>query len=292
MISGTIKNTVKMQVMQNEWQQKKNDLNAKKQTKELTPEERMIAHFQEQVDKERESNSHADLYTKLETGGKLTADEIAYLEKNDPEALQKYREDQAEKEAYERELKNCRTKEDVERVKMNKLGNFAAQAKKISTDPYIPVEKKVKLMKQLNNKLSLVNEAHKEFLDTKQYKDMPTDSELQEERVDEAIDNMEEMQTEVKETHDEISTGNQAEAQNGSNVDVLEIKASEDARNDILTDDAEDKLKKASYEKETKKENDTEQGSYSEITFDKLSKEIKTFIMSTGEGYGKIDISL
>lgn len=142
MITGTIKNVVKLQFLENKWQQKKNDINAKKPIKEMTQEERMLADFQKQVEKERESNLHADLYNKLKSGGKLTSEEISYLEQNDPEALRKYREDQAEKKAYERELKNCKTKDEVDRVKMNKLGNFAAQAKKITTDPYIPLDKK------------------------------------------------------------------------------------------------------------------------------------------------------
>ena len=185
MITGTIKNAVKLQFLENKWQQKKNDINAKKPIKEMTQEERMLADFQKQVEKERESNLHADLYNKLKSGGKLTSEEISYLEQNDPEALRKYREDQAEKEAYERELKNCKTKDEVDRVKMNKLGNFAAQAKKITTDPYIPLDKKVELMNQLNDKLCRVNQAHMEFLDSQQYRDMPTEAELSEERTEE-----------------------------------------------------------------------------------------------------------
>ena len=43
MITGTIKNAVKLQALDNKWQQKKKDINSKKPTKELTQEERMIA---------------------------------------------------------------------------------------------------------------------------------------------------------------------------------------------------------------------------------------------------------
>ena len=84
--------------------------------KDLSPEERNIAQFQEQMEKERESNSHADTYNKLKSGGKLTEEEIEYLQKHDPEALAKYREAQAEKKAYENELKNCKTKDEVQPI--------------------------------------------------------------------------------------------------------------------------------------------------------------------------------
>lgn len=55
------------------------------------------------------------------------------------------------------------------------MGNFAAEAKKISNDPYIPLDKKLELMNQLNNEVCLVNEAHQEFVKSNQYRDMPTD---------------------------------------------------------------------------------------------------------------------
>ena len=182
MITGTVKNAVKLQMLDTKWQEKKADLNAGKAEKDLSPEERNIAQFQEQMEKERESNSHADTYNKLKSGGKLTEEEIEYLQKHDPEALAKYREAQAEKKAYENELKNCKSKDEVQRVKMNRMGNFAAEAKSISTDPYIPLDKKVELMNQLNNKVCLIGKAHNDFVKSRQYDEMPTEAELEQER--------------------------------------------------------------------------------------------------------------
>lgn len=182
MVTGTISSAVKLQFLDSKWQQKKNDLKSGRFQKEMTPEERMLADYKEQMEKQRESNSHADLYNKLKSGGKLSSEEIAYLEQNDPEALRRYREDQAEQKAYERDLKNCKTKDEVDRVKMNKLGNFATQAKNIANDPYIPLDKKLELMNQLNDKVCRVQEAHLEFVDSQKYKDMPTENELLQEK--------------------------------------------------------------------------------------------------------------
>ena len=278
MITGTIKNAVKLQFLENKWQQKKNDINAKKPIKEMTHEERMLADFQKQVEKERESNLHADLYNKLKSGGKLTSEEISYLEQNDPEALRKYREDQAEKEAYERELKNCKTKDEVDRVKMNKLGNFAAQAKKITTDPYIPLDKKVELMNQLNDKLCRVNQAHMEFLDSQQYRDMPTEAELSEERTEEITEIQADMQEEVM---DSISD---------ADSDIEEKVASDNESEELAETNLVSKEKRISRKETENADNNTDLDDG--MNFETLSEAILRFVSSAGSRESKIDISL
>ena len=278
MITGTIKNAVKLQFLENKWQQKKNDINAKKPIKEMTHEERMLADFQKQVEKERESNLHADLYNKLKSGGKLTSEEISYLEQNDPEALRKYREDQAEKEAYERELKNCKTKDEVDRVKMNKLGNFAAQAKKITTDPYIPLDKKVELMNQLNDKLCRVNQAHMEFLDSQQYRDMPTEAELSKERTEEITEMQEDMQEEVM---DSISD---------ADSDIKEKVASDNESEELAETNLVSKEKRIPRKETEYADNNTDLDDG--MNFETLSEAILRFVSSAGSRESKIDISL
>ena len=278
MITGTIKNVVKLQFLENKWQQKKNDINAKKPIKEMTQEERMLADFQKQVEKERESNLHADLYNKLKSGGKLTSEEISYLEQNDPEALRKYREDQAEKKAYERELKNCKTKDEVDRVKMNKLGNFAAQAKKITTDPYIPLDKKVELMNQLNDKLCRVNQAHMEFLDSQQYRDMPTEAELLKERTEEITEMQEDMQEEVM---DSISD---------ADGDIEEKVASDNESEELAETNLVSKEKRIPRKETENADNNTDLDDGMNI--ETLSEAILRFVSSAGSRESKIDISL
>lgn len=177
MVTGTIRNTVKLQVLNNEWQQKKKELENGKKRSEMTETERMLADLNERAEAERESNRHADTYNKLKSGGKLTASEIEYLEKNDPEALRRYREDQAEKAAYERALKNCKSKEEVERLKTFKLGELASEAKDITNNPYIPKDKKLELMNQMNNKLCLQQEAYYKYLESEQYQKLPEENE-------------------------------------------------------------------------------------------------------------------
>ncbi len=292
MISGTIKNTVKLQMLDTKWQQKKNDINANKPQKEMTAEERTIAQFQEQMDKERESNSHADTYNKLASGGKLTSEEISYLQEHDPEALAKYREAQAEQKAYENELKNCKTKDEVERVKMNRMGNFAAEAKKISNDPYIPLDKKLELMNQLNNEVCLVNEAHQEFVKSNQYRDMPTDEELSKERIEEASEEQDKMQKEVMDSISDVVEGtveNDIILEVNGKIDENPVINVEDTPEEI-GESAEQKAERAKREKTT--EIDIDESAKSDISFEKISDSIRSFVISLGSQNSKIDISL
>lgn len=186
MRTGTIKSQVRLQMLDQKWQQKKSELNTGKKKEEMTSEERLLEDLRQQAEKIRKENETADIYNKLKTGGILTADEIAYLKEHDPEALAQYEQAKAEKKNYENQLKNCRTKEDVDRLKLNRMGNFAARAKSIVNNPYIPKSKKVELMNQLNNEVCLIRDAHTAFVKSATYQDMPAEEEMQQQRKQEA----------------------------------------------------------------------------------------------------------
>lgn len=124
----------------------------------------------------------------MKTGGTLTEEEIAYLKEHDPEALAEYEKAQTEKKAYENALKNCRTKEDVQRLKLNRMGSFAAQAKEIASNPYIPKDKKVVLMQRLNNEVCKIRDAHQVFEKSRAYEELPEEQELRREAAEEQAD--------------------------------------------------------------------------------------------------------
>ena len=203
MFTGTIQNQVKMQMLDMKWQQKKQDINSKK-SENMTQEQRMLEHFKEQAAKERKRSATSELYTKLQSGGTLTAEEIAYLKENDPEALADYEKAQAEKKAYEQALKNCKTKEDVDRLKLNRMGNFAAQAKSIANNPYIPKEKKLELMQKLNNEVCLIRDAHSGFVKSRAYEELPEEAEIAEENAKENATANDEILAEQMETEEEV----------------------------------------------------------------------------------------
>lgn len=170
-IAGTIRESVSLASLDSKWQQKKQNLN--KNTDNLTAEERQIHRFQEQADSIRESKKPAEIDAKLQAGGKLTAEEIEYLKKNDPEALKEYEEVQRERESYKKQLKNCKSKEEVEKLKMTKMGHYMSEAKAIINDPYIPKAQKYKLMKKMLKKTSAVEVEQEKFLQSLKYAKLP-----------------------------------------------------------------------------------------------------------------------
>ena len=191
MYTGTIQSQVSLQMLDLKWQKKKQDINSKKDTEGMTQDEILLDSFERQAQTERERSATSELYTKLKTGGTLTEEEIAYLKEHDPEALAEYEKAQTEKKAYENALKNCRTKEDVQRLKLNRMGSFAAQAKEIASNPYIPKDKKVELMQRLNNEVCMIRDAHQAFEKSRAYEELPEEQELRREAAEESAEKME-----------------------------------------------------------------------------------------------------
>ena len=177
MIIGRIHDTVRLAGLTAKWEQKKQNI-GKKQA-ELTPEERQIEHFREQLEDIREGNESNAISAKINSGAKLTPEEIEYLRRENPQALQAYEEIQQEKENYKRQLKNCRTKEDVEKLKQQKMGEFMAAAKKADTNPNIPKEQKLAMLAKILAKVLVVEEVHYEFTKSLAYQSLPTEEEKQ-----------------------------------------------------------------------------------------------------------------
>ena len=91
-------------------------------------------------------------------------------------------ETKAEKKSFERQLRNCKTKEEVERLKLQKIGGYLAAAKKISNNPSIPKGQKLALLQNIVAKVTNIHEAHMKFVKSSQYQNLPTDEELAEEK--------------------------------------------------------------------------------------------------------------
>lgn len=180
-MAGTIKRSVRMATLDQKWQQKKNSFGQdQKKLSEMTAEERQLQDFREQAEQMRKSQKHANIDAKLAAGEELTPEEIEYLRQNNPQALKDYEDTQRERENYKRAFRNCRTKEEVERLKYTKMGQFMAEAKKISSNACIPKGKKVALLKRILQQATAVEDEHKEFLKTSRYASLPTEEEARE----------------------------------------------------------------------------------------------------------------
>lgn len=178
-ISGTVRNAGKLMQLDNKWQQKKAE--GKIFAKELTPEERLLNHFQEQLEDMRKSKQMNDLSNKVMSGDTLTFEEIEYLKKNNPQLYKTYMEVRAEREAYKKELENCKTKEDVDRLKLNKMSSFLSEAKSVENNPNIPKGQKLALIQKILMKTMNVQDVHMKFIESGKYAALPTEEEVAEE---------------------------------------------------------------------------------------------------------------
>lgn len=131
-------NYTKNMEMQMKWQKKKatGDFTADGSTKMNDP----IRKQAEEIRKSRQDGSaklSAQIDLKLKSGQKLTADEMDYLQKTDPQKYQKIKAMEAEQENYERELKKCKTKEEVQRVKMAHTATSLNAVNNIKNNPAV-----------------------------------------------------------------------------------------------------------------------------------------------------------
>lgn len=244
-LSGTIASTVQLQMLNNKWMQKKESGNvlSKQELNERstwTSEQFMVADFQDQLEHNRETQKRQKIDNKIMSGGSLSPEEISYLEKNDPVALKKYRETKEEKESYKEKLRQCKTKEEVDRVKLQKLGELESSLSSVVNDPTIPKSAKLAKAQEILAKTNNIEAAHLEFVKSADYQSMPTDDEKKEQDAadndisDEITDSEKANNTESTDTTDNtqdkadnVTDDNNNQVSDIENPDTVDTNASE-----------------------------------------------------------------
>lgn len=181
-ISGSIYNSLKLMNLGIKWQQRKADPTKPKEDEEDPQRAQLERRLQEQLESTNKSNILAAIDGKLKAGGELTKEELEYLKANNPQLYEEAMEIKREREAYKHALKNCKTKDEVERLNTNKMNQFLSQAKTISSNPNLSKgEKKAQLEKILRRVMGIRVE-HNRFIQTKEFQDLPREEELREEK--------------------------------------------------------------------------------------------------------------
>ncbi len=184
MIVGTLYETAKMMVMKNELEQKKKsgDIFGKKK-KELTPQEQQLKLFNEQLENNRKNAEYSALYNKVMSGEKLSPDEEEKLRQHDVKTYNDYKASQAEQEAYEEKLKRCKTKDEAQRLHTEKMQAELSKIKNIDNNPYISEGEKLKMIQVIHGKTVVMGKIYKEFTESVEYKELPTEAEIQKART-------------------------------------------------------------------------------------------------------------
>lgn len=176
MITGTIYNAGKMLEMTQKWEQKKLSGNIlKKEVKELSPEEQQLKMYQEQLEREREGNEYSSIYAKIQSGQELSPAEEDKLRAKDPKMYMEYKADRMEQEAYEKKLKNCKTKEEAERLHVNRMNGKLSELKSIVNNPNIPKSEKLKEAQRILGDTTKTAQIFHTFTKSEEFKELPTE---------------------------------------------------------------------------------------------------------------------
>lgn len=144
------------------------------------------------------------IYSKIQTGKKLTRAEKEYLRENDPETYKKVSAIEQKRKAFKRELKSCKTKEEVQRLKFTYQSESLMSIKKISNNPNISDGEKLAFVMIEYAKSQAIEEAVQEFRKCGEYGKLPTDVEYAQ-AMDEINEKKEPIVEQTSEKNDEIS---------------------------------------------------------------------------------------
>ncbi|MBE5853358.1 MAG: hypothetical protein E7299_10500 [Lachnospiraceae bacterium] len=187
MITGTIRNAGKLFEMTQKWEQKKASGNfLKKDTKELSPQEQQLQMYQEQLEKAREGNEYSAIYAKLQSGQELSLAEEDKLRSKDPKMYMEYKADRMEQEAYEKRLKECKTKEEAEKLHVTRMSGKLSELKSIINNPNIPKSEKLKEAQRIMGDTTKTAQIYHVFTKSEEFKELPTEEELMEVKPAEA----------------------------------------------------------------------------------------------------------
>lgn len=180
--AGRIQKELQLSGISKERQKKaeREERDQKKRLADMDPLVRQLKQYREDAEKMRESSQMAAIDAKLKSGEGLTPEEEEYLKQSNPDGYREYQEIRQERAAYKEQLKHCKTKEEAEQLKLNKMGNFLAEAKKVSSNPAIPKDAKRGLLEKILRKAAGIQKSHLAFTKTALYHGLPTEEELTE----------------------------------------------------------------------------------------------------------------
>ena len=123
----------------------------------------------------RRDETLASIRAKLEAGGSLTEEERAYLRQHDPQAYQELLQEEQEQAAYERALRSCKTKEEADRLQMNRIGQSLSRIQTVEHDPAIPLHAKLKVAMREKRLVDAAADSMREFVASGDYDRLPSE---------------------------------------------------------------------------------------------------------------------
>lgn len=232
-----------------------------------------INSYKEQQENNPEDKEMQTIMNKIYAGGKLTEKEMQYLMKKDPVLYQKLRNIEAEARQYEEDIKNCKTKDDVQRLKMKKIASSVSNIRSIESNPNISDADKLKLTMCEKKHMDNIEKITVKFVESGEYASLPTDAEKLQTEKELAEAKREELQgtEDAKETEKTQETGN-------SKQETGEVKTASDSEIAEAVKTLVGKSEKTEFKIGDNKRNETEIELSEEFKKIKNSKAKKAYI--------------
>lgn len=237
---GSMHNYINTTKMQQKWKLKKKNGNFKadgtksigewieKQTKKNSSNTFNITRNEDTTDKMLQ-----DINNKLAVGKKLTLEEREYLRQKNPQLYRQLEQQEAEEKQYKEDLKHCKTKEDVQKLKMSKVAASLSVVNSVKNNPNIPEGAKLGLIAAEQQKMRAIEEATVKFIKSERYAKLPTEAEKAEaERIlqeaEEKRLNLEQKDTEEEFADIPANEAAQMETDSAESEKAVEFSADKD----------------------------------------------------------------
>ena len=277
MITGTISNAVRQDFLSKKWDAKKKSGNVlSKQDKNSnvnrTPEQSMLERFREEMKQNKENSKISGIANKVTNGEDLTPEEEQYLAEKNPGLLNSYRQAKLEQKAYEEKLKNCETKDEVQRLKTNTVNGYLSEmsAAKGTGNKGAIVATAKKVLAKLKN----IEKTEIEFIKSGAYSNLPTEADEQIEETRETVEENERLLEEISQGIDDNKE--LIEETEVNNKDNVELTGLSDGENEELTKTPGDANK--TTDKAVDKATETPSSKSDKDIFTELEKVLKKFV--------------
>lgn len=151
----------------------------------------------------RRDETLASIRAKMEAGGSLTEEERAYLRQHDPQAYQELLQEEQEQAAYERALRSCKTKEEADRLQMNRIGQSLSRIQTVEHNPAIPLHAKLKVAMREKRLVDAAADSMREFVASGDYDRLPSEWEEAKKKPDAPVQPPEELPEESRDPQPE-----------------------------------------------------------------------------------------
>lgn len=175
---GTVNSYVKGFEMENKWQTKKKsgDFKPEKKKSEIQQKnDQFKAFFKQQQELEKDKDKTLEkIQNKVNSGEKLTPEEMRYLQQKNPMLYDEVRKLENECKQYEKKLRSCKTKDEVKEAKMQKTGEILTKVSSIQNNPTIPKEQKFALIMHEQKRMNAIEKVTLKFVKSGEMEKLPT----------------------------------------------------------------------------------------------------------------------